>query len=529
MAGNTQGCVVDRDTRRSSGDPTTYIASTYFEQGTALLRRGCFAEAETYLREVVALRPWHAAALNNLGTSVWQVGRVQEAEEYYRRALAEAPDDFGVLNNLGNALWEQSRAAEAVEFYRRALRLNPDAPETQMNLGVALSDLGEFDEAIAWLEASLRLQPGFPEGLDNLGMTLARLGRWDEALGLYEQALAIRPDFAEAHRNRSFLWLAHGDYERGWPEHEWRLRCRNHRGVPVPRPSWRGEDLEGRTILLHAEQGLGDVVQFIRFAGAVQRRGARVVVACPESLLRLVARCPGVDAVQEWYAPVPECDVHAPLMSLPAILGTTLVTLPDMSPYTSADAALVDRWRPVVERALAAAHPEDGARDNAGRRPLRIGVVWQGNPTHRNDGRRSFPLSLFSDIAGRPDVRLLSLQKGNGVEQLDGLHGRLPIAVLPGCGPGEEDRRDLLDTAAIMTLLDLVIAPDTSAAHLAGSLGVRTWVPLTAVSEWRWLMDRDDSPWYPSVTLFRQGSGDDWEAVFRRMAGRLRDELNAGI
>jgi Tfp pilus assembly protein PilF len=514
MAGNTQGCVVDRGARRSSTDPTTYIASTYFEQGTALLRRRCFAEAEAYLREVVELWPRHAGAWNNLGTSVWQVGRVREAEEYYRRALAEAPNDFGVLNNLGNALWEQSRPAEAVEYYRRALRLNQDAPETQMNLGVALSDLGEFDEAIAWLEASLRLQPGFPKALDNLGMTLARLGRWDEALRLYEEALAIRPDFPEAHRNRSFLWLAHGDYVRGWPEHEWRLRCRNHRGVPVPRPAWRGEDIAGRTILLHAEQGLGDVVQFIRFAGEVKRRGARVIVACPESLMRLVALSPGVDAVRDWNAPVPECDVHAPLMSLPAILGTTLATVAVQCPYFSIDATLIDRWRPVVERALAAARPEVEARGGAGRRPLRIGVVWQGNPSHRNDGRRSFPLGLFSDIAGRPDVRLLSVQKGKGVEQLDGLRGRFPIAVLPGCGPGEEDRRDLLDTATIMTLLDLVITPDTSAAHLAGSLGVRTWVPLTAVSEWRWLMDRDDSPWYPSITLFRQRSGEDWEAVF---------------
>jgi hypothetical protein len=465
--------------------------------------------------------------LNNLGTSVWQQGRVAEAEVIYRRALDEAPDDFGVLNNLGNALWEQTRSGDAVPFYRRALRLRPDAAETRMNLGVALSDLGEFDEALACFDSALRLQPDFPEAMDNIGMTMARLGRWEEALTWYDRALSIRPDFPEAHRNRAFLWLTLGDYERGWPEHEWRLTCRNHRGVPVPRPFWRGEELSGRTILLHAEQGLGDVVHFIRYAAAARARGARVIAACPDSLLRLVARCPGVDAVQDWYGPVPECDVHAPLMSLPAILGTTMATVPAACPYLSADDATIDRWRPLVDRSVVAAYPEDEGRDPAGRRPFRIGIVWQGNPSHRNDGRRSFPLELFGHIAGIPGVRLISLQKGRGIEQLDGLGGRFPVAVLPGCGPGGVDRRDFLDTAAIMSLLDMVIVPDSSTAHLAGSLGVPAWMPLSAVADWRWLCDREDSPWYPSLTLFRQSTTGDWEGVFRRMAGRLREALAA--
>ncbi len=293
MAGNTHGCVVDQPARRGSLDATAYIASIYFNQATVLLRQGAYGEAETYLREVVRTWPGHTGALNNLGTAVWQQGRVREAEAFYRRALAEAPDDFGVLNNLGNALWEQSRPGEAVDFYRRALELEPASAETQMNLGVALSDLGEFDEAIEWLESSLRLQPRSPEALDNVGMTLARQGRWGEAMTWYERALAVRPDFPEAHRNRAYIWLTHGDYERGWPEHEWRLGCRNHRVLPVPRPQWTGEDIRGRTILLHAEQGYGDVLQFIRFACPVKRRGPRVIVACPEPLVRLVAALPG--------------------------------------------------------------------------------------------------------------------------------------------------------------------------------------------------------------------------------------------
>jgi Flp pilus assembly protein TadD len=525
MAGNMHGCVPGRAVEVRSPDATSYLAATYFEQGTALLRRGCFGEAETYLREVVRIWPRHAGALNNLGTSVWQQGRNLEAEAYYRRALAEAPDDFGVLNNLGNALWEDSRPGEAVDYYKRALQLQVDSAETQMNLGVALSDLGAFDEAIEWLESSLRLHPHSPEALDNVGMTLARQGKWDEAMVWYERALAIRPDFPEARRNRSFIWLTHGDFERGWPEHEWRLGCRNHRVLPVPRPRWNGEEIEGRTIFLHAEQGLGDVLQFIRFACPVKRRGARVIVACPETLMRLVARCPGVDAVQEWFAPLPGCDVHATLMSLPAILGTTLASLPGERSYLSVDAATVDRWRPIVERSLATACPRDDDPGAGRDRIFRIGIAWQGNPRHRNDRWRSFPLSLFARLAELPGVRLISLQKGQGTEQLADLAGRFPVAVLPGAGVGEDDRRDFLDTAAIMSLVDLVITPDSALAHLAGSLGVRAWVPLAAVTEWRWMLDRDDSPWYPTMTLFRQDSSCDWEAVFRRMADRLQAEL----
>jgi Flp pilus assembly protein TadD len=525
MARNTHGCVKDRGTRRSSLATTTYVASTYFKQGTELLRQGSFAEAEAYLREVIRVWPKHPGALNNLGTSIWRQGRVGEAEEYYRKAMAEAPNDFGVLNNLGNALWEQSRPRDAVELYQQALRLQPDSPETQMNLGVALSDLGEFDQALAWFHTSLRLRPNVPEALDNVGMTLARLGRWDETITWYDRALAVRPDYAEAHRNRAFLWLAHGDYERGWPEHEWRFRCRNHRGVSVSRPAWKGEDLEGRTILLHAEQGLGDVVEFIRFAAPIKRRGARVIVACPDSLLRLLAEYPMVDSVHDWFGPVPDCDVHLPLMSLPAFLGTTLASLPGEYPYLAADPLTVSLWRPLIERTLSVAYPGRAQRSHDDRRTVRIGIVWQGNPTHRNDGRRSFPLRLFAHIAELPEVRLISLQKGMGIEQLNDPQRRFPVAVFPNCGPGGSDRRDFLDTAAIMAQLDLVIAPDSSVAHLAGSLGVRAWVPLHAVSEWRWLIGRDDSPWYPSITLFRQDSAGDWESVFRRMAARLQAEL----
>jgi Flp pilus assembly protein TadD len=523
-----------------------FIGTQYFKQATALLKRGAFAESESYLREVIRLWGNHAGALNNLGTAVWQQGRVQEAEGHYRRALLLEPEDFGVLNNLGNSLWEQSRPDQAVEFYRRALRLRPDSPETQMNLGVALSDLGHFDEAIGWFHESLRLEPNSAVGIDNLGMTLARQGKWDEALVCYDRALRLRPDFPEAHRNRAYAWLAQGDFERGWPEYEWRLRCRNYRGLVIDRPRWTGDDLTGRTILLHAEQGLGDTLQFIRFAAQVQSRGARVVVACAEPLVRLVSRCAAIDSAIDWASATPDCcDVQFPLISLPAILGTTLANLRADVPYLRASHETVEHWRSILDRGVdgaingfreiesssawhglpARVRETHGQGARATRGVFRIGIAWQGNPLNRVDRWRSFPLRMFGRLARLPGVCLISLQKGDGTEQLSEWAQQFSIVLPSDPLTGGHDRRDLLDTAAVMSQLDLVVTPESAVAHLAGSLGVRVWVALAANGDWRWMIGREDSPWYPTMRLFRQTKPGDWDGVFERMARLLSQEL----
>jgi len=525
MVGNRDGWAGGESALAGIDEVNSYTATIYFQQAASLLKRGLFAESEAYLHEVLRLWPDHAGTLNNLGTAVWQQKRLQEAERLYRRAMALEPNDFGILNNLGNALWEQGRHAEAIPLYHQALRIQPDAWETQMNLGVALSDHGDFEEALTWIRAALRLQPDSPEILDNLGMTLARQGNWEEALVCYEQALRLRPDFPEAHRNRAFAWLACGDFERGWPEYEWRLKCRNHRELVFHCPRWAGDDLEGRSILLHTEQGLGDTLQFIRFASIVQQRRGRVVVSCPLPLVRLLALCPDVDEVLSEHPLLPDWDFHAPLMSLPAILGTTWATLPAERPYLFVDDATIERWRPVVARARDEGTIGPAARMRDPARPFTIGIAWQGNPLNRVDRWRSFPLTHFAHLAAMPGVRLVSLQKGEGTEQLSEVDGRFPVAVLDDRERGDEDRRDFLDTAAVMSQLDLVIAPESAVAHLAGGLGVRVWVALAAVSDWRWLMDRDDSPWYPTMTLFRQTTPGDWDGVFRRMAQVLRREL----
>jgi len=490
-------------------------ASSYYVLGTDLLRAGRFGEAEACLREALRLKPDDADTLNNLGTSVWQLGRTPEALAYYLRAHQFKPKDFGILNNLGIAMWDQGKPDRAATFYRRALDIEPGSFDARMNLGVALSDLGHFEDALHWVRAALELRPDSADAWDNVGMTLARQGNWDEAMVCYDRAIDLKPDFPEAHRNRALGWLARGDFQLGWPEAEWRLKCRNPPGLSFPRPRWTGDDLTGRTILVHWEQGLGDTLQFARFIPEVKERGGTVWVLCQPSLVRLVARCEGVDQLFEGCSPLPYFDVHAPLMSLPAILGSTLATLP-RAPYLSADQATIARWRPVLEQVL-------GVSDLA--TVFTIGIVWQGNPDNRIDRWRSFPLAELAPLAALPNVRLISLQKGAGTEQVRDLAGRFPVTELAAGLEGQEDRRDFLDTAALMSLVDLVVTPETATAHLAGALGVRCWVALCHVGDWRWMIDGDDTPWYPRSRLFRQAKMGEWDELFARMARVLEHEL----
>jgi hypothetical protein len=278
--------------------------------------------------------------------------------------------------------------------------------------------------------------------------------------------------------------------------------------------------------LVHAEQGFGDVLQFLRFISMVKHRGGLVMVRCQTKLLRLVARCAGVDLAFDGTSYEPDCHIHAPMMSLPAIFGTTLATLPASVPYLTIDGFLVDHWRSELAKAVVMEDTEDGntphsSRDGESVRPFLIGIAWQGNPSHPLDHWRSFPLAKFAALAKIPGVRLISLQTDHGLDQLAGLANELSIVQLSG-----RRGRDFSETAAIMTHLDLVVAPDSAIVHLAGALGVPVWTVLNTIGDWRWLADRDDSPWYPTMRLFRQTRLGDWDSVFQRMAVVLKDVCN---
>jgi len=497
---------------------TNFIRKTYVNQATVLVRNGLYTDAEYYLRESLRVYPDDADALNKLGTVVWQQGRMSEADAYFRRAFAIAPNDFAIVNNLATSCWEQHRCEEAAEYYRRTIEIKSDCVEAWMYLGSVLIGLGEFDEAIRCLQEALRLRPESHEAIATIGAALVQLGRDDEAMACYDEALRRRPDYPEGHRSRAFAFLADGDYERGWPEYEWRFQCRRQPcRIPLGR-RWNGEDLDGKTILLYAEQGLGDTLQFIRYAAVAKERGARVIALCHSALVRLVACCNDVDAVFENDGGLPHYDYCAPMMSLPGIVGTTLATVPANVPYLSADSETMARWQPILEGGIAALGLD---------RPFRIGIAWQGSRRTYIDRWRSFPLDQIAPLATLGGVCFVSLQKGVGLDQLESLAGRLPIVELPGSIDGGDNERDFLDTAAVASQLDLIITPDTAVSHLAGSLGCPVWLALSVVADWRWLKQREDSPWYPTMRLFRQTTQGDWEGVFQRMADALREQLAA--
>jgi tetratricopeptide (TPR) repeat protein len=452
-----------------------------------------------------------AEAHNALGFAHSEQQKFEEAAASFTRALNLKPDFAEARTNLGNALWQQGRLDEAVRCHRQALSLRPDYAEAHNNLGVVLKQQGRLDEALACYHEALRLKPQFAGVHNNLGVLYKQQGRVEEAIAYYEQALRFAPDYAEAHKNLATAWLLHGDFEKGWQEFEWRWKCREFKLPPFQQPKWNGSPISGQKILLYAEQGLGDTLQFIRYARLVKARGGNTLVACPGALARLLTSCPGVDEVIPLSNASVDCAFYIPLMSLPTVFETTPATIPAQVPYLSADAALVARWRHELT-------------DVPG---LKIGIAWQGNPKHPGDRQRSFRLAQFAPVAALPGVHLVSLQRGAAREQLQAPGPG--FAVLDVGSRLEEAAGDFLDTAAVVQNLDLVISCDTALAHLAGALGVPVWTALPVAPDWRWLLERQDSPWYPTMRLFRQKERGNWPDVFQRITAEVQKRLQAPV
>jgi Flp pilus assembly protein TadD len=502
--------------------PNTDLAIRYRNQAIVLLQRGNVAESERYSREALRLRPDDVDILNELGVALWRQGRAAEAEAIYLRACEIAPNDFRILTNLGLALYSSGRLAAAGDALCKALELVPDTFDAVMNLGLVRSDEGSFDLAAQLLLRALELRPQSADVLQNIGMNLSRQGRWDEAVPYQVAAAKLKPEHPEIRRNLAYTLLCCGDYERGWTEHEWRLKCEPFEGHRINRPFWNGDRFPGRTLLVHAEGGYGDTLQFVRYASQVKRRGGQVTLLCPGPLLRLLARCEGVDLAFDGTSYIPDCHVQVPMLSLPAIFGTTIETVPAQVPYFMTDATLVNHWRTELARALAGDRSEPSAESAASShaRPFLIGIAWQGNPSRRSDDWRSFPLRALGAIASLPGVKLVNLQVEHGLDQLRECGGELPVMDLLGAR-----KRDFADTAALVAQLDLVIAPDSAVAHLAGGLGLPVWVGLCCMGDWRYPHGRNDTPWYPTMRLFRQSKLGDWQGVFRRMRSALEKML----
>lgn len=466
---------------------------------------GLISAAEESYVSAIGKKPNYAEAHQALGDFLISLGRYTESESALRRSIALKPSFFGTYMSLGAALEHLNRPTESKEFFTKAATLAPGDSRVHYNLARFLQVQGDLDGAERAYQSALNCDPENTQVLVNLSETLKDLGRVEEALAICERVVAREPTHATAHWNRSLLQLRMGHFERGWQEYEWRWK---HPDFPTKelrfdRPKWLGhESLKGKSILVHAEQGLGDTIQFCRYIKFLTDAGAVVLFAPQKQLAALMkyiqADCQIVDVNDKALC----FDYHTPLLSLPLSHRTETATIPNAVPYLRADAARINYWK-----------------RRMGSHGFKIGVCWQGNVGQLDRGR-SFPLACMFGISRIPGVRLFSLLKGDGHPLIQDPPDGMYVETF-----GEELDRGhdaFLDTAAVMKVCDLVITSDTAIAHLGGALGVTTWLALKSVPDWRWMLGRSDSPWYPSLRLFRQKSRGNWAHLFDEMESEIR-------
>jgi tetratricopeptide (TPR) repeat protein len=479
-------------------------AEALFNRGNTLHELKRFEEALASYDHAVELRPDYAEAFLNRGNTLHELKRFEEALASYDRLLKLRPDYVEPLLNRGNTLHELKRFEEALASYDRLLKLRPDYAEALFNLGSTLHELKRFEEALASYDRLLKLRPDYAEALLNRGNTLQALKRFEEALASYDSAVELRPGYAEAISNEAVCRLLIADFDRGWEKYEsrWeteRLRTTKRNFV---QPLWIGKDnVRGKTILLYAEQGFGDAIQFCRYVPLVAERGARVILEVPRPLQELMTALISGAQIVSRGDPLPDFDMHCPLLSLPLAFGTRLETIPSTALYQRASPQALVNW---------------DARLVSRKHRARIGLAWSGNPAHPNDHNRSIGLSSllsFLDI----NATFVSLQKDIRPEDATVLKNHSGLLHF-----GDE-LETFADTAALVSTLHLVISVDTSVAHLAGALAKPVWVMLPCNADWRWLIDREDSPWYPTVRLFRQDETRAWDSVIARVRTALYD------
>jgi len=475
----------------------------YNSRGNSLQALRRFDEAiESYSRAIV-LKADYAMAYANRGNAFQWLQRYDEAIDSYGKAIALKPDYVDAYNNRGTAFKQLKRFDEALADFDNAIALLPDRAELYSNRGNALQELKLFDHAIESYNIAISLSPDRAKPYSNRGVALRELGRFDEAIESFNKALALKQDYDEAIWNRALVYLQTGRFDLGWRDYEARKKKRQPVGNRrFEKPEWLGQsEIFGRTILVHWEQGLGDVIQFCRYIRLLNDAGATVLFAPQKELESLMRRLDAHARIVNPDVDRLEFDLHCPLLSLPLAFRTDLSSVPNAI-YLSADRERLGRWA-----------------DRLGKKSRpRIGVVWRGNPIP--DSNRSIALDRFGRLLGSP-IEFISLQK----EVTDVERAWLTDARVLHLG---DEISDFSDTAALCVLVDLVISVDTSVAHLAGALGVPVWVLLTAVPDWRWLLDREDSPWYPSMRLFRQKTRGDWGSVLQRVEKEIAVRFLSG-
>lgn len=474
--------------------------------GHVLQSLGRFDEAANHYRGALDADPARALTRSNLGNTLKRAGRLDEAVAELSQAVALAPDFAEGWSNLGLAQKEAGDVDGALASFAHACELRPAVAAFPFNAGNTLEAAGRREEALESYRHALAIDPAHRGARVSLGATLRRMGRLKEAQAALDRALALNPADAEARWNLSLAQCMAGDWRAGLESFEARRRIPGMvavpEGGPDTGPEWDGRPIPGRTLLVQHEQGMGDAIQFLRFAAEAEHLGARVIYRGPARLLALAARIGGVKATAPLDAPPPRFDVWAPLMSLPRLVKAATNQRLGRSGYVTPDAARMARWRDRL----------------AGVQGCRVGIGWQGNPDYAADGERSFPLALFERIARLPGVTLIGLQQGKGREQIAAWPADLPFVDLAS----ELDADGaFVDTAAVLPALDLVITSDTALAHLAGAVGVPAWLALSRVPDWRWGLEGTQSVWYPTVHVFRQPHPGDWGAVFADMTEAL--------
>jgi tetratricopeptide (TPR) repeat protein len=475
---------------------------TLVNQGASCYIAERHDEALLVLRRAIELDPANTSAMTNLGAVLRVKGDLEATITLFKTVVEAKPDNAEALSNFGAGLMEAQRLEEALPVLRRAVALAPNHAEALNNLGSALHRMGEVEEARVLIERALAIQPAYPDALNNLGLVHLKKNELKEAIAVLDRALGVAPEFAEANWNLALCQLLSGRFAEGLKNYEWRMRRREFGPVrKFDQPRWTLDTPPGGTVLIYAEQGLGDTLQFVRYVPRVMARGFTVVLEVQKLIQRMFDGIKGITTIAKG-APLPPFDHHIPLMSLPLAFGTRLENIPGRVPYLQVAEPDGAPWRARL-------------REAAGGR-LAVGLVWRGSKGHKNDRNRSFDPNLLAPLFGVPGVRLFSLQKEPREGDLEILQKLGPLVDLA------PSLNDFADTAAAVSGLDLVVSVDTSVAHLAGALGKPVWIVLPFAPDWRWMLERTDSPWYPTARLFRQPTPMDWTTVLEDVARAVR-------
>ena len=469
-------------------------------KGVACFQLKQYSQALSFIEKAIEINPQAPAPYSNLGLVLHELARYEEALASFDRALAINANYAEAYSNRANALLRLDRPQQAIASYEIAIALNPGNPVTFYNLGTAQQECLMLEEALVSYGHAIALNPRYAQALNNRGNVFKGLGHVKQAISDFECAIDIQSNYASAYVNKAHAHLLNGDYEFGWNCYQWRWRKDDQSivGRTFSKPLWLGkEDIAGKTVLLHAEQGLGDTIQFCRYAKSVSDLGAKVLLEAPATLMGLLQDLPGIGALVEQGGPLPNFDCHCPLLSLPLAFNTRVESIPFSEAYLSSNSKKLQSWK-------------NRLGEKTG---FRVGLVWSGNPAHLGDKTRSLRLSDLLEYLPR-GIEYVSLQKEVREADLAALHGS-------GVLHFGSDLQDFSDTAALCDLMDLVVCVDTSVAHLSAAMGKPTWILLPFTPDWRWLLDRDDSPWYSSVKLYRQKARGDHSSALLRVAADL--------